>query len=90
MRISEANLTQNGRLLPVWRQASTMLVLFCRYQEKFYFNPGDTGFKVFKTKFANIGVLICWDQWFPEPARCLALQGAEVRTGLGFWVTLHG
>lgn len=51
-----------------------------RYQEKFYFNPGDTGFKVFHTKFATIGVAICWDQWFPEAARAMALQGAEVRT----------
>ncbi|KAK9830147.1 hypothetical protein WJX72_009984 [[Myrmecia] bisecta] len=48
------------------------------YQEKFYFNPGDTGFKVFKTKFATIGVAICWDQWFPETARSMALLGAEV------------
>ncbi|KAK8601748.1 hypothetical protein V6N13_058571 [Hibiscus sabdariffa] len=48
------------------------------YQEKFYFNPGDTGFKVFQTKFAKIGVAICWDQWFPEAARCMALQGAEI------------
>ncbi|XP_031503615.1 N-carbamoylputrescine amidase [Nymphaea colorata] len=48
------------------------------YQEKFYFNPGDTGFKVFKTKFANIGVAICWDQWFPEAARAMVLQGAEI------------
>ena len=52
----------------------------CRYQEKFYFNPGDTGFKVFHTKFATIGVAICWDQWFPEGARAMALQGAEVHT----------
>jgi len=48
------------------------------YQEKFYFNPGDLGFKVFKTRYAAIGVGICWDQWFPECARALALQGAEV------------
>ncbi|MEX0923137.1 MAG: N-carbamoylputrescine amidase [Rhodovibrionaceae bacterium] len=48
------------------------------YQEKFYFNPGDTGFKTFKTRFATIGVGICWDQWFPECARAMALQGAEV------------
>jgi predicted amidohydrolase len=50
----------------------------CRYQEKFYFNPGDTGFQTFDTKFARIGVAICWDQWFPEAARCMALKGAEV------------
>jgi N-carbamoylputrescine amidase len=48
------------------------------YQEKYYFRPGDTGFKVWKTKYATIGVGICWDQWFPECARAMALQGAEV------------
>lgn len=48
------------------------------YQEKFYFNPGDTGFKVFQTKYAKIGVAICWDQWFPEAARAMVLQGAEI------------
>jgi len=48
------------------------------YQEKFYFNPGDTGFKAFATKFAKIGVAICWDQWFPEAARAMVLQGAEI------------
>lgn len=48
------------------------------YQEKFYFNPGDTGFRVWKTRHATIGVGICWDQWFPECARAMALQGAEV------------
>ena len=48
------------------------------YHEKFYFSPGDTGFKVFDTKFARLGVAICWDQWFPETARCMALMGAEI------------
>ena len=48
------------------------------YEEKFYFSPGDTGFKVFKTKYGKLGVAICWDQWFPETARCLALKGAEI------------
>ena len=48
------------------------------YEEKFYFTPGDTGFKVFKTKAGTIGVGICWDQWFPETARILALKGAEI------------
>ena len=48
------------------------------YEEKFYFTPGDTGFKVFKTKFGRIGCGICWDQWFPETARILALKGAEL------------
>jgi N-carbamoylputrescine amidase len=48
------------------------------YQEKFYFNPGDTGFRVWSTRYAKIGVGICWDQWFPECARAMALQGAEI------------
>jgi N-carbamoylputrescine amidase len=48
------------------------------YQEKYYFSPGDTGFKVSKTRYADIGVAICWDQWFPEAARVMALQGAEL------------
>ena len=48
------------------------------YQEKFYFSPGDTGFKVWNTAFGRIGVGICWDQWFPECARAMALQGAEL------------
>ena len=48
------------------------------YQEKYYFSPGDTGFVVSKTKFGTIGVGICWDQWFPETARSLVLQGAEI------------
>ena len=48
------------------------------FYEKFYFTPGDLGYKVFKTKFATIGVLICWDQWYPEAARITSLMGAEV------------
>ena len=48
------------------------------YHEKFYFNPGDTGFKVWNTRYARIGVGICWDQWFPESARSMALLGAEL------------
>ncbi len=48
------------------------------YQEKFYFTPGNTGFKVFETSFGKVGMGICWDQWFPETARCLALQGADI------------
>ncbi|ASI91939.1 MULTISPECIES: N-carbamoylputrescine amidase [Vibrio] len=47
------------------------------YSEKYYFSPGDTGFKVWKTKFGTFGAGICWDQWFPELARCLVLNGAE-------------
>jgi len=48
------------------------------YYEKFYFTPGDLGYKVFKTRFATIGVLICWDQWYPEAARITSLMGAEI------------
>lgn len=59
------------------------------YYEKFYFTPGDLGYRVFKTKFANLGVLICWDQWYPEAARITSLMGAEVLfypTAIG-WAT---
>ncbi len=48
------------------------------YQEKFYFNPGDTGFQVWQTRYAKVGAAVCWDQWFPEGARAMALQGAEL------------
>jgi N-carbamoylputrescine amidase len=48
------------------------------YREKFYFNPGDTGFKVWRTRYGRIGVGICWDQWFPEAARAMALKGADI------------
>jgi N-carbamoylputrescine amidase len=48
------------------------------YYEKFYFTPGDTGFKAWETKFGKIGVLVCWDQWYPEGARLTAMQGAEI------------
>ena len=59
------------------------------YYEKFYFTPGDLGYKIFKTKFATMGVLICWDQWYPEAARITALMGAEILfypTAIG-WAT---
>ncbi|MEJ0029362.1 MAG: carbon-nitrogen hydrolase [Bacteroidota bacterium] len=59
------------------------------YFEKFYFTPGDLGYKVFKTKFASIGILICWDQWYPEASRITALMGAEILfypTAIG-WAT---
>src|SRR5580698_4966146 len=61
------------------------------YYEKFYFTPGDLGYKVFKTRYAKIGVLICWDQWYPEAARITALMGAEVLcypTAIG-WAPAH-
>lgn len=48
------------------------------YYEKFYFTPGDLGYKVFKTRFGNLGILICWDQWYPEAARITTLKGAEI------------
>lgn len=48
------------------------------YEEKFYFSPGDTGFKVVQTRYVKLGCGICWDQWFPETARCLTLMGAEL------------
>ena len=51
---------------------------FPLYEEKFYFSPGDTGFRVFDTTFGRLGVGICWDQWFPEAARAMALMGAEI------------
>ncbi|WP_255696566.1 carbon-nitrogen hydrolase [Solitalea lacus] len=59
------------------------------YYEKFYFTPGDLGYKTFKTKFATLGVLICWDQWYPEAARITSLMGAEILfypTAIG-WAT---
>jgi N-carbamoylputrescine amidase len=66
----------DGRLLGVYRK--THIPNAVGYQEKEYFSPGDTGFRVWDTAFARVGVGICWDQWFPETARCLALQGAEL------------
>ena len=66
----------SGKLLGVYRKTHIPDDHF--YQEKFYFTPGNTGFKVWNTKFGKIGVGICWDQWFPEAARCMALQGAEL------------
>jgi N-carbamoylputrescine amidase len=48
------------------------------YEEKYYFTPGDTGFRVWPTRYARIGIGICWDQWFPEAARCMALGGADI------------
>ncbi len=73
---SIAILDADGRNLGVYRKAH--IPNGPGYQEKNYFSPGDTGFKVFDTRFARIGVAICWDQWFPECARAMALQGAEL------------
>lgn len=66
----------DGRLLGIYRK--THIPNAIGYQEKEYFSPGDTGFRVWDTAHGRLGVGICWDQWFPETARCLALQGAEV------------
>ena len=65
-----------GRLLGVYRK--THIPDDHYYQEKFYFTPGNTGFRVWDTTYGKLGVGICWDQWFPETARCLALAGAEL------------
>jgi N-carbamoylputrescine amidase len=66
----------DGRMLGVYRKSH--IPDGPGYQEKFYFNPGDTGFRVWTTAHGRIGVGICWDQWFPECARSMALQGAEI------------
>ena len=73
---SAAILDADGSLLGVYRK--THIPDDHYYQEKFYFTPGDTGFQAFATKYGTIGVGICWDQWFPESARCMALKGAEL------------
>jgi N-carbamoylputrescine amidase len=73
---SIAILDADGRNLGVYRKSH--IPNGPGYQEKNYFSPGDTGFRVWKTRFARIGVGICWDQWFPETARVLALMGAEL------------
>lgn len=66
----------DGSLLGVYRKSH--IPQGPGYEEKFYFSPGDTGFRVWDTRYARIGVAICWDQWFPEAARSMALRGAEV------------
>ena len=71
-----AMIDADGSVLGIYRKTHIPDDHF--YQEKFYFTPGDTGFKVFDTRFGHIGVGICWDQWFPETARCMAVQGAEM------------
>ncbi len=65
-----------GKLLGIYRKTHIPDDHF--YQEKFYFTPGNTGFKVWETSVGMVGVGICWDQWFPEAARCMALAGAEL------------
>lgn len=73
---SIACIDADGTVLGVYRK--THIPDDHYYQEKFYFTPGDTGFQVFSTRYGRIGVGICWDQWFPESARCMALAGAEL------------
>lgn len=73
---SIAIIDADGEILGVYRK--THIPDGLPYAEKFYFTPGDTGFKVWNTKYGKIGVGICWDQWFPETARSLALLGAEI------------
>ncbi|HEM5336321.1 TPA: N-carbamoylputrescine amidase [Streptococcus suis] len=73
---SIAVIDADGSVLGVYRK--THIPDDHYYQEKFYFTPGNTGFKVWETRYAKIGIGICWDQWFPETARCLALNGAEL------------
>lgn len=73
---SMAMIDADGQVLGVYRK--THIPDGPGYEEKFYFNPGDTGFKVWDTLYARIGVGICWDQWYPEAARCMALMGAEL------------
>ncbi len=73
---SVALLDADGRRLGIYRKSH--IPNGPGYQEKNYFSPGDTGFRVWPTRFGNIGVGICWDQWFPETARSLALLGAEL------------
>ena len=73
---SVAFIDNHGKILGVYRK--THIPDDHYYQEKFYFTPGNTGFKVFDTEFGKVGVGICWDQWFPETARSLALLGADI------------
>lgn len=73
---SVAMIDADGTILGVYRKTHIPDDHF--YQEKFYFTPGDTGFKVWDTRYGKIGVGICWDQWFPETARCMALMGADI------------
>jgi len=73
---SVAMIDADGSLLGVYRK--THIPDDHYYQEKFYFSPGDSGFRVFETRFGRVGAGICWDQWFPETARILALLGADI------------
>ncbi len=73
---SIAMIDADGTVLGVYRK--THIPDDHYYQEKFYFTPGNTGFRVWDTRYGKVGVGICWDQWFPEAARCMALMGADL------------
>lgn len=73
---SVAMIDADGRIMGIYRKSHIPNSI--GYQEKQYFSPGDTGFKVWDTRFGKIGIGICWDQWFPEAARCFSLKGAEI------------
>ena len=73
---SVAMVDADGRVLGIYRKSH--IPQGPGYEEKYYFSPGDTGFRVWETAYGRIGVGICWDQWFPECARAMALQGAEL------------
>lgn len=73
---SVAMVDADGSILGVYRKTHIPDDHF--YQEKFYFSPGNTGFRVFETRYGNVGCGICWDQWFPETARAMALLGADI------------
>jgi N-carbamoylputrescine amidase len=73
---SIATVDADGRILGVYRKSH--IPDGPGYQEKFFFKPGNTGFHTYQTRFARIGVAICWDQWFPEAARAMALAGADI------------
>ena len=73
---SLAMIDADGRMLGIYRKSH--IPQGPGYQEKYYFSPGDTGFRVWDTAFGRIGAAICWDQWFPEAARAMALMGAEM------------
>ena len=87
---SIAVIDADGEVLGVYRK--THIPDGAPYAEKFYFSPGDTGFRVWRTRYGTIGVGICWDQWFPEAARAMALMGAELLlypTAIGSEPTLN-
>jgi len=87
---SVAMIDANGEVMGVYRK--THIPDGMGYQEKLYFSPGDTGFKVWDTRYGKVGLGVCWDQWFPEAARCMALKGADILlypTAIGTETTGH-